>query len=211
MTKTDFRIDTIPVGEIETNCYLVSHNGQAILIDPGDEPEKIIELIKKRKVIVAQIIITHGHIDHIGAVPQLKQFIKAPVLIHPQDAVMLTNAQANLSAVIGIPFTADPPDGFLNDGDIIELGESNFKVIHTPGHTPGGILLWEPNAKTVFTGDTLFAGSVGRTDLPGSDHEIMMNSLYQKVLALPDDTTVYPGHGEPTTIGEERISNPWLN
>jgi hydroxyacylglutathione hydrolase len=205
------QIDILELGQIEVNCYLVSDSGQAILIDPGDEPEKIVELIQNRKVTITKIVITHGHNDHIGAVAKLKEFTHAPVLIHKNDAKMLTDAQANLSAYFGVPVVAEPADGYLNDGDIIEMGAFKFKVIHTPGHTPGGILLWEPNSKIVFTGDTLFADSIGRTDLPGSDHDAMMHSLRQKVMSLPDDTIVYPGHGPATTIGEERKSNPWLN
>jgi hydroxyacylglutathione hydrolase len=211
MAKADIFIETIPVGGIETNCYLIGDDKEAILIDPGEDASKIIAMIKKRNVKIAKIVITHGHIDHIGAVTELKQFAGAPVLIHAEDAIMLTDAMANLSAVFEMPFVADPADGFLKDGDVVNSGDVNLKVLFTPGHTPGGISLYEANAGVVFTGDALFAGSIGRTDFPLSSHEQLIEAIQEKLLSLPNETIVYPGHGPQTTIGEEEEENPWLN
>ena len=202
------KIDTTIVGEILTNCYLVSEGEKAILIDPGEEPERILEMIKSNKVIVDKIIISHGHIDHIAAIPEVKKATGAKVYIHPADANMLTDAKANLSYYHSEAFTAEPADGFLNENDIVEIGSSKLKVVCTPGHTPGGISLIGDGV--VFTGDALFFGSVGRSDLPGGDHELLIKSIREKLLVLPDDTRVFPGHGPETTIGNEKFANPWL-
>jgi hydroxyacylglutathione hydrolase len=211
MSKTDIFIETIPVGGIETNCYLIGDGNDAILIDPGEDASRIIAMIKKRNVKVANIVLTHGHADHIGAVPELKKFTSAPVLIHSEDAIMLTDAMENLSAVFDMPFVADPADELLKDGDEISSGNIQLKVLFTPGHTPGGISLYEPNAGILFSGDTLFAGSIGRSDFPRSNNDQLIKSIKEKLLTLPDETIVYPGHGPQTTIGEEKANNPWLS
>jgi glyoxylase-like metal-dependent hydrolase (beta-lactamase superfamily II) len=211
MTKANIFIDTIPVGEIETNCYLIGDGKEAILIDPGEEAERIESLIKKRGVKIGRILLTHGHMDHIGAVSPLKKLTGAPVLIHSKDAIMLTDPKANLSGAFGNPFVADAADGFLEDGDEIMAGDLILKVIYTPGHTPGGVSLYGANAGVVFTGDALFAGSIGRTDFPRSNYQMLINSIKQRLFVLPDKTIVYPGHGPQTTIGEEKSSNPWLS
>lgn len=210
MAKSGIFIDIIPVGGIETNCYLIGDDKDAILIDPGDDSDKIVGLIKKRKVKVAKIVLTHGHADHIGAVPELKKYTGAPVLIHSEDAIMLTDAMANLSAVFDVPFATNPADGILKDGDIVSAGSINLKVLFTPGHTPGGISLYEKDAGVVFTGDALFAGSIGRTDFPGASHEQLIEAIQEKLLSLRDETIAYPGHGPQSTIGEEKEENPWL-
>jgi hydroxyacylglutathione hydrolase len=210
MAKADIFIEIIPVGGIETNCYLIGDDKEAILIDPGEDASKIVAMIKKRNIKIAKIVITHGHIDHIGAVTELRQYTGAPVLIHAEDANMLTDAMANLSAVFDMPFTTAPADGFLKEGDIVSAGNVNLKVLFTPGHTPGGISLYEANAGVVFAGDALFAGSIGRTDFPLSSHEQLIEAIQEKLLTLPDETIVYPGHGPQSTIGEEKEGNPWL-
>jgi hydroxyacylglutathione hydrolase len=181
-----------------------------MLIDPGDDADKIIGQIKKRNVEVTKIVLTHGHADHIGAIPDLKKYTGAPVLIHSEDAIMLTDSMANLSAVFDAPFVAEPADGLLKDGDLIFAGDIKLKVLFTPGHTPGGISLYEANAGVVFTGDALFAGSIGRTDFPMASHEQLIEAIQEKLLSLPDETIVYPGHGPQSTIGEEKEGNPWL-
>jgi hydroxyacylglutathione hydrolase len=208
MTET-IKIDLIEVGEFITNCYLVHHDGLAAVIDPGDEATKIIERIEKSKAKVEKIILTHGHIDHIRALPEIKKATGAPVFIHPADAEMLTGPKANLSFYHDTAFATEPADGFLNDSDEIEMGKHNFKILHTPGHTPGGISLL--NDGLVFTGDALFWGSIGRTDFPGSNHQALLKAIHEKLLVLPDETVVYPGHGPQTTIGHEKTSNPWLS
>jgi glyoxylase-like metal-dependent hydrolase (beta-lactamase superfamily II) len=210
MTNSDIFIEIIPVGEIETNCYLMGDDKEAILIDPGGDADKIIVAIKKRNVKVTNIVLTHGHADHIGAVPELKKYTGAPVQIHSEDAIMLTDAMANLSAVFDVPFVTTPADGLLKDGDIIVAGDIKLKVLFTPGHTPGGISLYEKDTGVVFTGDALFAGSIGRTDFPRASHEQLIEAIQEKLLNLPDKTEVYPGHGPKSTIGNEKEGNPWL-
>jgi hydroxyacylglutathione hydrolase len=202
------RIETLQVGSYLTNCYIVHANGRGIVIDPGDEAQRIIFLIKKQNLKIEKIILTHGHIDHILALPEIKKYTGAPILIHPDDAIMLTDPAANLSVYHGLSFSTEPAETMLNEGDIIEFGVYEFKILHTPGHTPGGISL--VIEKSAFTGDALFAGSIGRTDFPGSNHQTLIDSIRRKLLALPDETIVYPGHGPATTIGEEREMNPWL-
>jgi hydroxyacylglutathione hydrolase len=203
------KIDIIEVGDFITNCYLVHDNGRGVVIDPGDDSGRILDLINKTKVKIEKIILTHGHIDHIRAVPEIKQATGAPVLIHPQDAEMLTEAKANLSYYHDIAFSTEPADGLLNENDTFAVSKYQFKVIHTPGHTPGGISFYTDGI--IFTGDALFWGSIGRTDFPGSSHESLINAITDKLLILPDDTKVYPGHGPQTTIGYERTTNPWLS
>ena len=210
MAKSEIYIDVIPVGGIETNCYLMGDDKEAILIDPGEDADKIIGAIKKRNAKVTNIVLTHGHADHIGAVPELKKYTRAPVLIHSEDAIMLTDAMANLSAVFDVPFVTTPADGLLKDGDLIVAGDIKLKVLFTPGHTPGGISLYEKDAGVVFTGDALFAGAIGRTDFPRASHEQLIEAIQEKLLKLPDETVVYPGHGPKSTIGNEKEENPWL-
>lgn len=210
MAKSEIYVEVIPVGGIETNCYLIGDDKGAVLIDPGEDAVRIIKKIKERAAKVTQIVLTHGHADHIGALPEVKKFTAAPVLIHKEDAVMLTDAMANLSAIFDTPLTTEPADKFIDDGDEIIAGGVRLKVLLTPGHTPGGISLYEANAGVVFTGDALFAGSIGRTDFPGASHEQLIEAIEEKLLTLPDETIVYPGHGPQSTIGEEKEENPWL-
>ena len=209
MTES-LRVESIIVGSFQTNCYLVGNGKKGVIIDPGDDFPKIKNLIEKYNIEIKKIILTHGHIDHIAAVSQVKDFTQAPVLIHAADADMLTSAEANLSASTENAFVAGKADELVSEGDIIEAGGLSFRVLHTPGHTPGGISLVTRGEEMVFTGDALFWGSIGRTDLPGGNHEVLMDSIRTKLLGLPDNTIVYPGHGPETTIGHERIINPFL-
>jgi len=202
-------VESLEVGDFLTNCYLVHHEGQAVIIDPGDDHGRIINKIKNRNVKVKQIILTHGHIDHIRAVPEIKKFTGAPVLIHREDAIMLTDCKANLSCYDKSEFSTDAADGFINEGDIIEISQFKIKVLHTPGHTPGGISLLSDGM--VFTGDALFRESIGRTDFPNGSLDTLIQAIRTRLLVLPDNTVVYPGHGPKTNIGQERSSNPWLN
>lgn len=201
-------VDILELGPYFVNCYILSDNGQAVVIDPGYDPPVIENLIRGRRVEVKKIVLTHGHSDHIMGLPQIKRFTGAPVLIHPDDAVMLTDPEANLSAFYSSPFSTESADDFLNEGDVINVGRFQLKVIHTPGHSPGGISLLTEGM--VFTGDALFSGSIGRTDFPGSNYQTLINSIKNKLLTLPDDIIVFPGHGPDTTIGKERTSNLWL-
>jgi glyoxylase-like metal-dependent hydrolase (beta-lactamase superfamily II) len=189
-------IHTVRVGPIETNCYLVEDETtkEALIVDPGDEAEKILEVIKKNGLKPRYIVNTHGHFDHITGNLKLKEKTGAPVLSHELDAFLIA---------LTLPL---PPDNFLKDGDRLKVGRLTFTVIHTPGHTPGGICLYCEKEKTLFSGDTLFYGTTGRTDLPYASEKDMGIS-FKKLLTLPDETKVYPGHGQPTTIGQEKLIN----
>ncbi|AEF95100.1 beta-lactamase domain protein [Desulfotomaculum nigrificans CO-1-SRB] len=203
-------IETLPVGNLEANCYIIGcpETDQAAIVDPGDEARRILAQVAKLGLTVSAIILTHGHYDHIGAVAELKKATGAPVMIHRQDSEMLTKPALNLSAWLGEDIELKPADRLLEDGDLIKVGNLTLEVLHTPGHTPGGICL--KVGGDVFTGDTLFAQSVGRSDFPGGSHTTLINSIKQKLLVLPDDTMIYPGHGPASTIGQEKRLNPYL-
>ena len=203
-------VNTITVGPFFENCFLAADEKtkEAWIIDPGAEGSRIRAEIERLGLKPSKILLTHAHGDHIGAVEELRKFYNVPVFIHEKDHPLLIDPEENLSAAFGMPISADKANGFLSEGDKLDLGGFSFKVIETPGHTPGGITLF--GEKTAFTGDALFAGSIGRYDFPHSDGELLFRSL-QKLLKLPDDTTVYSGHGPATTIGQERETNPFLS
>lgn len=198
------------VGSLGTNCYILfcEDTLEAAVIDPGGNADEIAAVIKREKLNVKYIINTHGHADHIAANSRIKSITGAAVIIHTDDANMLTNAQLNLSMFIGAGITCDPANRLLKDGDTIVIGLMQIKVIHTPGHTPGGVCLLVENA--LFSGDTLFAESIGRTDFPGGSHSQLIQNIKNKLMVLPDDINVWPGHGPATTIGWERKMNPFI-
>ncbi len=204
------KVQTFTVGKLFTNCYIVAcpQTREAIIIDPGfetiTEAAEIFRYIDGEALKLKFIINTHGHPDHICGNGFVKEKFKAPILIHEGDANMLGTFAAKFFGFKNSP----PADILLKDGDTISFGSLNLKVMHTPGHSPGSISLL--GEKEVFTGDTLFAGSIGRTDLPQGSKKEMKNSL-KKLTSLPDFFKVYPGHGPPTTIGEEKTNNPFLN
>ncbi len=202
------------VGALYTNCYVVGCNEtkEAIIIDPGFDTGLVAKRILREAVQlelqIKYIVNTHGHSDHISGNGMVKKLMAAPILIHEYDAPMLTKATENLTMLLGFRTVSLPPaDRMLHNGDTIEVGEVMLRVLHTPGHTRGSISILGDNV--VFTGDTLFAGSIGRTDLPGSSPKEIMSSL-KKLIALSDHIKVYPGHGPVSTIGEEKKSNPFL-
>jgi hydroxyacylglutathione hydrolase len=204
------------VGPIQTNAYVVAHEAsrEAVAIDPGGPPGPILEVLKQNRFELQAIINTHGHGDHMAGNVALKQATGAPVWVHEADAAMLTDAHANLLAWAGVKVKTEPADRTLREGDVVTIGDKDpnplvLRVVHTPGHTPGGMSL--VGEGVVFCGDTLFAGGIGRSDLPGGSEYQLLQSIREKLLTLPDETIVYPGHGPETTIGEERRHNPFLH
>jgi len=210
LTKDIMILERIVVGPFEVNCYIFgdAKTKEVVVIDPGDNFPVIWETIQEAEYKVKGIILTHGHADHIGAVGELKNQTQAPIYIHPEDKEMLTDPKLNRSIYWGVAITAPPADKLLKEGDILKIGNVSLKVIHTPGHTLGGICL--EYDKILLTGDTLFAGSIGRTDFPGSSFQSLIDSIKKKLLILPDEIEIFPGHGPSSTIGEERVSNPFL-
>ena len=201
------------VGPFAANCYIVGSEltKEGVIIDPGDEARHILKKVKDLQLDIKVIVLTHGHIDHVGGVKEVKEATGAEVAIHTDDAKSVSGQEGRLISMLvsGLSYPApSSPDRLLNGGDSIDIGDLNFLVLHTPGHTPGGICLLGNGV--VFTGDTLFNYGVGRTDLPGGSHSQLMNSLHTKLMVLPDETIVYPGHGPETTIGAERRGNPYL-
>jgi len=204
------------VGPLATNCYIIicEKTNKALIIDPGfstEETKDILNEIVQHGFKVENILNTHGHSDHISGNGILKAFTKADIIIHKDDASMLTDPSRNISRMLGRDVTSPKADRLVEDGEIIRVGDLKLRVIHTPGHTKGSISLLCEEEKVVFTGDTLFAGSIGRTDLPGSSFEEIMHSLKEKLMNLPEETVVYPGHGGKTTIGREKRMNPFLS
>ena len=204
--------EIIPVGPLQCNCSIVGDevSHEAIVIDPGDDIDHILALLQRHSLTVKQIVITHAHIDHIGGAAKLKRITGAPVLLNANDQMLLKMLDVQASWLGMKPPENTAIDGSLTSGDKLQAGNLVADVIHTPGHTEGSICLYFEPEKKLIAGDTLFAGSIGRTDLPGGSFKKIMQSLLGPVLALPDDTIVVPGHGPLTTIGKERDSNPFL-
>jgi len=206
-------IHRLTVGPLECNCYLVADEASrnAAIIDPGGEAERILRECERRDLRPLYVVVTHAHADHIGAVPELKRRLPAvPLCIGRGDARLLADGVRNLSVMVGLCDPMPEPHVLLAEGDRLELGQSALRVLETPGHTPGGICLHaqEEAPPVVFCGDLVFRGGVGRTDLPGGDPQALRRSIEQKILALPDETRLLPGHGEPTTVGQEKRAGP---
>ncbi len=203
-------IQTLPVGPLQVNCFIVAceETKEAMVVDPGDDGAQILAALKAANLQPRLIVNTHGHFDHIGANKFLVEKTGAELLIHAQDVPLLQRAPEH-AAVYGLTAVPSPePTRVLQDGDVMEFGKLRFEVIHTPGHSPGGICLHGPGH--VFTGDSLFAGSIGRTDLPGGSHETLVRGVRSRLMVLPEETVVHPGHGPDTTIGREKVSNPFV-
>jgi glyoxylase-like metal-dependent hydrolase (beta-lactamase superfamily II) len=205
------RIEQRTVGVFEENCYLVidDETRRAVLIDPGDEGDRIVAMVRAADVELDAIWLTHAHVDHIGAVAAVVREFGVPVLLHPLDLPYYTQLSARAAVMYGIDFEQpDGPDRELAEGDILRCGSLRFDVMHVPGHAPGLVAFTGHGVS--FGGDLLFAGSIGRTDLPFGSPADMTASLARYTGALPDETVVYPGHGPATTIGEEKRTNPFL-
>jgi glyoxylase-like metal-dependent hydrolase (beta-lactamase superfamily II) len=197
------------VGSFAANCYLVAcdETREGVIIDPGAEAKHILSQVEKEKISVKHIINTHGHVDHVGANEEVRTALGAPILIHEADGEMCAKPHASLASFVGKTKLAEP-DRLLKGGDCIKAGTLEFEVIETPGHTKGSVSLLVDGV--LFTGDTLFASSIGRTDLQGGSFDEIIRSIKEKLLVFPDETVVYPGHGPESTIGDEKKYNPFL-
>ncbi len=208
------KIDRLILGEYETNCYVLRSSEAAkdcMIVDAGPGAAKLIKFLQEHKLNPVAVVLTHGHIDHIEGVAALRaEFPDIKVYIHKLDAEMLTEPYTNLSAMAGAAFSVEPADFFLEEQSVIEQADIKLSVLHTPGHTPGGVCLYSEDEGIVFTDDTLFADSIGRTDFPNGNTEQLLQSIREKLFTLPDETKVYPGHGPMTTIAHEREYNPFL-
>jgi hydroxyacylglutathione hydrolase len=204
--------EILPVGPLQCNCSIIGDEAthDAMVIDPGDDIADILALIAKHNLQVKQIVITHAHIDHVGGAMKLRAATGAPILLNQNDSALLKMLDVQAAWLGMAPPGKVEIDQSVGDSDKVHAGPLTAQVLHTPGHTEGSICLYFPLQKKLIAGDTLFAGSIGRTDLPGGSFDKIIRSLHEKVLALPDDTIVVPGHGPLTSIGEERESNPFL-
>ena len=202
------------LGPFETNCYLVYVPGTGNpcwIVDASFEPGAMVDRVRALGLKPAALLLTHAHVDHIAGVDEiLDAFPGTPVLIHPAEKGWLGNPMLNLSAGAGVRITARGPDRLLEEGQELELSGTRWKVLHTPGHSPGGVTFYNPVQNAALVGDALFAGSIGRTDFPGSDHEQLAGSIRRNLYTLPESTTIYPGHGPTSTIGREKRSNPFV-
>ena len=203
------KIHTLVVGQLQTNCYVITSRSEGIIVDPGDEPERILRFIKDIDATPIRILATHTHFDHVLGVDGVRKVTKTPFLIHRGDLSMLESMQSRVRQFMG--FEVPPPpkvDGYLKDGEFLKFGEETIRVLHTPGHSPGSISL--SGDGYVLTGDALFNQSIGRTDLPGGDLDTLIRSIRERLFKLDDETIVYPGHGPETTIGDEKLANPFV-
>ncbi|HLW53203.1 MAG TPA: MBL fold metallo-hydrolase [Candidatus Angelobacter sp.] len=202
----------LPVGPLQCNCSILGdeQTHEAMVIDPGDQIDDILAILSQHKLIVKQIVITHAHIDHVGGAMKLKAATGAPILMNQNDHALLKMLDVQAAWIGMRPPGAVHVDEAAAEGKVLKIGTFEGSVIHTPGHTEGSICLYFPKEQKLIAGDTLFAGSIGRTDLPGGSFDKIIRSLHTRVLSLPDETLVTPGHGPQTTIGEERETNPFL-
>ena len=204
-------VETLPVGMIQTNAYVVGdeETREGVVIDPGGNPERILAAVERHGLTIRYVLNTHAHFDHTEANGALVAATGAPLALHPLDKPIL--AAAGGAGFFGLPLKPGPaPDLELADGDVLEVGGLRLQVLHTPGHSPGHVCFYEAGAGVVFDGDVLFYRGVGRFDMPGGNWQQLRKSIEEVLFVLPDDTVVYPGHGPATTIGDERILNPWM-
>jgi glyoxylase-like metal-dependent hydrolase (beta-lactamase superfamily II) len=205
-------VKTLPLGMTQANCYIVGceETKLGVVIDPGDEAERILEAIQDSDLKITHVLLTHAHFDHLGAASEVIKATGAPLAVHPEDLPLLNAGGGALFFGLPSPPIPDAAIDLVADQEIT-VGELILRVLHTPGHSPGHVTFYEPDQAAVFDGDVLFAGSIGRSDLPGGDYGTLIRSIQERLLTLPDDTVVYSGHGPETTIGRERTTNPWLS
>lgn len=204
--------EIIVVGSYQVNCsiYYDETSKDGVIIDPGADAGVIIQEISELGVKPLAVLLTHGHSDHIGGVREILAKFQIPLYAGEYEKELLANSTANLSAYLGLDITTPPADFWLKDEEYISIGPVYLKVFHTPGHSPGGLCFLDEKENLLFCGDTLFYGSIGRTDFPGCSHEQLINSIEKKLLPLPDSIQCIPGHGPATSIGAERVNNPYL-
>ncbi|MFJ7746169.1 MBL fold metallo-hydrolase [Peribacillus sp. NPDC097295] len=202
----------IPLGPLQTNCYIVSKGQNCLIIDPGEEPQKIIQYIQTKKFKPLAILLTHAHFDHIGALDAIRDHYEVPAYIHEREAKWLLDPALNGSQnwFPENPMRMKPADHILAHEQVLTIGEFTFEILETPGHSPGSVSYYANDERLLFSGDVLFQGSVGRTDLIGGSESVLLKSIETKLLPLSDDTIVFPGHGPITTILDEKDTNPFL-
>ena len=205
-------LEMLTVGPFQENCYVVGdeESGVGAIIDPGDEAARIAMAVEKTGLDIEAIVVTHAHIDHVGAVVALTEEYACPVLMHEESEALLEGLPTQ-ALMMGVRFGKAPTvDRYVGDEEVLEVGDLRLRSLYTPGHAPGHLAFYVEDEGLVLSGDALFAGSVGRVDLPGGSMEVLMRSIEERLLTLPDETVVYPGHGPQTTIANERASNPFL-
>ena len=206
-------VETIQSGPFLSNSFVAGcgKTRLALVVDPADDVEALFRVIESHRLTPQAMVLTHGHFDHLHGNARVRErYPELPIYCHPDDAAMLTSSMRNLSSLVAESVKSPAATNTLEDGNHLAVGMSIFDVLHIPGHTPGGICLYAADAGVVFTGDTLFKEGIGRTDFPGGNHDQLIAGIKTKLLTLPDETVVYPGHGEPTTIGHEKQANPFL-
>lgn len=208
MNSSGLEVRCVPVGPFQANCFLARSGAESVVVDPGAEPERIAALLEAWDTTPAAILLTHAHVDHVGGVAGLSKRFDAPVYLHAADLPLYERATEH-GAMFGVGVEAPPPpDAWLEHGQQLEFGPIAFEVRHAPGHSPGGVVF--VGSGEAFVGDCIFAGSIGRTDLPGGDTETLLTSIREQILTLPAETTLYSGHGPATTVAAEAESNPFV-
>lgn len=209
------KVETIQVTEFMQNARVVwdSDSLEGVIVDPGGEPEKILDFVRREKIKVKEVWLTHSHLDHCGGVAPLLKELLCPLVAHPDEAMMRQGVQA-IAAMYGLPVEqwhiCPEPSVVVTGGEVLSVGAHSTQVLFTPGHSPGHVSFYFAKENTLISGDVLFCGSIGRTDLPGGNHRELISSIKERIMPLPDETTVLSGHGQDTTVGRERVSNPFL-